>query len=77
MVSGHTSCAAYLEQTVEDLLLHPGQLDPVSQQILLDEVTPVFTEKDIRMFLSPPSKQDVWETVCNSNLCASLTYKEC
>ena len=85
LILGHAACAAHLEQTVEDLLLHPGHLDQVSQQILLEEVTPVFTEKDISMFLSPPSKLDVWETVCNSNLNAapgsdgipSLAYKEC
>ena len=65
MITGHAACAAQLEQTVEDLLLHPGHLDQVSQQILLDEVTPVFTEKDISMFLSHPSKLDVWETICN------------
>ena len=84
LITGHAACAAQLEQTVEDLLLHPGHLDQVSQQILLDEVTPVFTEKDISMFLSPPSKLDVWETICNSNLNAtpgcdgipSLAYKD-
>ena len=68
MISGHADCAAYLERTVEDLLLHPAQLDSVSQQILLAEVDPVFTEDDIRMFLAPPSKKDVWDTICNSNL---------
>jgi hypothetical protein len=85
LITGHAACAAHLEQTVEDLLLHPGHLDQVSQQILLDEVTPVFTEKDISMFLSPPTKLDIWETICNSNLNAapgcdgtpSLAYKEC
>ena len=60
LITGHAACAAHLKQTVEDLLLHPGHPDQVSQQILLDEVTPVFTEKDISMFFSPPSKLDVW-----------------
>ena len=85
VIEGHDACAAYLEQSVEDLMLHPGQLDQIAQQILLDEVTPVFTDKDIKMFLTPPSKDDVWDTVCNSNLNAapgsdgipSLAYKEC
>ena len=85
LVEGHQLCAAYLEKSVEDLLLQPGLLDPVAQQVLLDEVTPVFTDKDIRMFLTPPSKDDVWKTVCSSNLYAapgtdgipSLAYKEC
>ena len=35
LILGHTACATYLEQTVEDLLLHPGDLDLLSQQILL------------------------------------------
>ena len=60
-------------------------LDSVSQEILLAEVDPVFTEEDIKLFLSPPSKLDVWDTICNSNLNAapgsdgipSLAYKEC
>ena len=64
---------------------HPGQLDHVAQQTLLNEISPVFTEKDINMFLKPPSKDDVWKTVCKSNLNAapgsdgipSLAYKEC
>ena len=85
VISGHTACAAYLEQTVEDLLLHPGQLDAVSQQVLLEEVVPAFTHKDIKSFLAPPTKLDIWETLCSSNLQAapgtdgipSLAYKEC
>ena len=32
MVEGHAACAEILEQSVEDLLLHPGQLDQVAQQ---------------------------------------------
>ena len=35
LLEGHTSCAAYLEQLVEDLLHHPAQLDPVYQLLLL------------------------------------------
>ena len=85
LLEGHKLCAAHLEQSVEDLLLHPAQLDPVSQQLLVDELTPVFTDKDIKLFLTPPTKQDVWETLCESNLNAapgsdgipSLAYKEC
>ena len=85
LILGHTACATYLEQTVEDLLLHPGDLDLHSQQILLEEVAPVFTDNDIRMFLTTTTKEDVWKTVGNSNLNAapgsdgipSLAYKEC
>ena len=84
MVEGHAACAEILEQSVEDLLLHPGQLDQVAQQVLLNEVTPVFTDKDVSIFLTPPSKDDVWDTICDSNLNAApgtdgiptLAYKE-
>ena len=31
LVEGHQLCAAYLEKSVEDLLLQPGLLDPVAQ----------------------------------------------
>ena len=85
IIEGHAACASFLEQSVEDLLLHPGQLDHVAQQTLLNEISPVFTEMDINLFLKPPSKDDVWKTVCKSNLNAapgsdgipSLAYKEC
>ena len=85
MIEGHADCAAYLEQSVKNLLLHPADLDTHAQNILLDEVTPVFTEKDIQMLLTPPTREDVWNTICSSNLTAapgtdgipSLAYKEC
>ena len=35
ILEGHSACAAYLEQTVESLLLHPAQLDQGAQQALL------------------------------------------
>ena len=35
LLVGHSACAAYLEQTVESLLLHPTQLDQAAQQALL------------------------------------------
>ena len=37
MLHGHTACAEYLEKSVEDLLLHPAELDPAAQQALLAE----------------------------------------
>ena len=43
---GHQACAEYLEQTVEDLLLHPAQLNQAAQDNLLAEVLPVFPEAD-------------------------------
>ena len=85
MIEGHADCAAYLEQSVENLLLHPRNLDLDAQNILLDEVTPGFTEEDIQMLLTPPTKADIWNTICSSNLAAdpgsdgipSLVYQEC
>ena len=84
IIEGHTDCARFLEKTVEDLLLHPEKLDTLSQEILLNEVEPVFTEEDNMMFTTPPTKNDVWKTICESNLNAapgsdgipSLFYKE-
>ena len=85
IVEGHDDCASFLEKTVEDLLLHPAQLDWQAQQILLAEIVPVFTAEDNRKMLLPRSNSDVLETVSSSNLNAapgidglpSLLYKEC
>ena len=70
---------------MEDLLLHQGNLNHVAQQVLLNEVEPVFTEQDNQLFLTPPTKDDDRKTVNNSNLLAApgtdgipgLVYKEC
>ena len=85
LLEGHTACAPYLEKSVEELLLHPAALDKVSQQVLLDEVVPVFTTKDNEQFLTPPDAEKVKQVVNSSNLYAapgtdgipSLLYKEC
>jgi hypothetical protein len=85
LLEGHTACATYLEKSVEELLLHPATLDKVSQQVLLDEVVPVFTAKDNEQFLTPPDAEKVRKVVNSSNLYAapgtdgipSLLYKEC
>ena len=85
IIDGHNSCAAYLESTVHDLLGHPAVLEPGAQQALLAEVTPVFTENDNNILLTPPSDKAVLETVNRSNVNAapgtdglpSLLYKEC
>ena len=70
---------------MEELLLHLAALDKVSQQVLLDEVVPVFTTKDNEQFLTPPDAEKVKQVVNSSNLYAapgtdgipSLLYKEC
>ena len=85
LLEGHELCAAYLERTVEDLLLHPAALNSLSQQVLLSEVVPVFTSQDNDKFLNPPTMDTVQEVVNSSNLYAapgtdglpSLLYKEC
>ena len=85
IIEGHDECAAFLEQTVEDLLLHPAELDAQAQQTLLAEIVPVFTAEDNTKMLTPPTNDDVLETVTSSNLHAapgtdglpSLLYKEC
>ena len=85
IIVGHKACASFLEKTVEDLLLHHAQLDPLAQHALLAEVQPVFTQEDNRKMLTLPKDEDVLATVSASNLNAapgtdglpSLLYKEC
>ena len=85
IIEGHDACAAYLEQSVKDLLLNPAELDHLAQQALLAEVVPVFTAEDNRKMLTPPTNARVLKTVSSSNLNAapgtdglpSLLYKEC
>jgi hypothetical protein len=46
MLKGHQACADFLEQTVEDLLLNPAELNQAAQECLLSEVDLVFTPED-------------------------------
>ena len=85
LLEGHSACADYLESSVEKLLLHPANLNPDAQKVLLDEVITVFTAEDNKKILTAPTSKEVRETVCDSNLNAapgsdgipSLLYKEC
>ena len=85
LIDGHNACSAFLEKTVEELLLFPAGLDSTAQQALLSEVVPVFTQEDNQKFLTPPTRDSVYKTVSKSNLHAapgtdgipSLLYKEC
>ena len=85
LLEGHADCAQYLEKCVEDLLLHPVQLDGAAQEALLNEVDLVFTPADNEMLLKAPTKEEVKETLLDSNLHAapgtdgltSFFYKEC
>ena len=82
---GHQACADFLEQTVEDLLLHPVQLDQAAQEILLAEVDTVFTAADNELLLKQPTKEDILKTLSNSNQHAapgtdgltSFFYRQC
>ena len=58
----------YLEKTVEDLLNHTAELSKAAQDILLSEVSPVFTESDNKNFLKQPTRQEVLDTLSASNL---------
>ena len=77
--------AEYLEKSVENLLLHPENLDLAAQDLLLAEETPVFTVEDNDKLLMEPTKIEVYNTVSASNLHAapgtdgltSYFYKQC
>jgi hypothetical protein len=43
LLEGHEACASFLENTVEELLLHSANLDISAKQTLLAEVVSVFT----------------------------------
>ena len=85
MIEGHKACAEYLENLVADLLLVPAELDFQAQETLLAEVETVVTEAENEMLAKPPNKEDVKETLWNSNLSAApgtdgitgLFYKVC
>ena len=67
MLEGHKACAKYLEDSVAELLLHPGLLDPRAQEALLKEVDPVFTEADNEMLCRIPNKEEVKQVLWDSN----------
>ena len=56
LATGHNECARYLEKCVEELLSHPATLDSAAQNILLNEVTEVFTEDDNNKLLARQTK---------------------
>ena len=84
-LEGHEACAEYLEKVVEDLLLNPAVLSQDAQEILLAEVSPVFTEADNQKFLKMPTKVEVFDTLAAYNQHAapgtdgltSFFYKQC
>ena len=56
IVEGHNACADAVEKSVADHLLHPANLDPAAQDLLLQEVEPCFTQADNLFLESPPPK---------------------
>ena len=85
IITGHDSCAEYLENMVEDLLSKPEVIDSEAQNILLAEVNPVITESDNLMLSKNPGKEEVLQTLKEANLrgapgtdgITSLVYKLC
>ena len=55
LIEGHEACASFLINSVAQLLQHPAQLDHDAQQILLDEMEPVFTEADNKLPCTIPN----------------------
>ena len=85
ILQGHQACANFLEQTVEDLLLYPADLNLAAQATLLSEIDPVFTTADNEQLLKQPNKKEVLDTLAASNQHAapgtdgltSFFYKKC
>ena len=85
LIEGHEACASFLENSVAQLLQHPAQLDHDAQQVLLDEIEPVFTEADNKLLCTIPNKEEVKEVLWNCNQHAApgtdglttFLYKQC
>ena len=85
VLEGHKACAEYLENLVADLLLVPANLDTEAQDILLAEIDTVVTESENEMLAKAPDKEEVKNTLWDSNLKAApgtdgitgLFYKVC
>ena len=85
VMNGHAECAAFLEESVSQLLSGSPQLDEKAQRVLLEEVEEVFSKEDNELLLKPPTKDEIYKNLCESNLHAapgsdgltSYFYKEC
>ena len=71
LLEGHSKCAEFLEGLVADILLNPAVRDHHAEQLLLEEISPVFTTADNNLMLATPTKQEVKETIMDSNLHAA------
>ena len=56
LIEGHSACAAYLEDSVSELLQFPPLLDAAAQDRLLAEVETVFTAKDNALLMKKLKK---------------------
>ena len=82
---GHEACTKYLEDAVADILTKPANLDLEAQNLLLQEVKPVFTKADNDMMKKMPAKKEVKESVFTANANAApgtdglsmLVYSHC
>ena len=71
IIVGHEACANHLENMVADLLLQPAELDPQAQEVLLGELQPVVTAAENAMLGALPDKDEVFQSVKDSNLKAA------
>ena len=58
VLEGHALCAEYLEDLVADLLLNPAELDPLAQEILLNELDSKVTDAENEMLKKSPDKKE-------------------
>ena len=63
---GHEECSLYLAKHVSMIIEQDIDLDPTAQEMLLDDVTPVFTEEDNNKLLELPDKEEVKSVLKNS-----------
>lgn len=67
IINGHKKCSEFITKDVANLLENEFKFDDKSQKILLNEVVPVFTEKDNFLLRKLPSKQEIKEILQKSN----------
>ena len=58
-VVGHDECAKLLEKSVAEILSGPPKGNPQAQDVLLQEVGKVFTDKDNEISLMKPTKEEL------------------
>ena len=67
LLEGHNDCAKFLERQVENLLLTPAILCSESQSSLLNELEPVVTLEENNLLAIPPTKNEIYEVIKDSN----------